>query len=96
MIDIHGETLVTLTQASGLLPARPHLATIYRWMLRGVRGVTLETCMIGGKRYTSHEALQRFSDSLSNPARKAKTPRPSVHRQRALDAADRELDAAKI
>ena len=36
------------------------LATLHRWRLHGVRGTKLETCLIGGMRYTSREAIARF------------------------------------
>jgi len=101
-IDILGETLVTIPQASALLPPnekgrRPHIATIYRWMLRGVKGVKLETCLVGGKRFTSHEALQRFSEAVTQAARgKPPTPRLSTKRKRRDEATERELDAAGL
>ena len=37
-----------------------HVATVRRWHLSGVAGVKLETIRIGGKRYTSDQALHRF------------------------------------
>lgn len=101
-IDILAETLVTIPQASALLPPddsgrRPHIATIYRWMLRGIRGVKLETCLVGGKRFTSHEALQRFSEALTRAAQgKAPVPRTSTRRKRHSEAVDRELAAAGL
>ncbi len=60
-IDLSTERLVSLTEAAALLPGRPHLATLWRWCTRGVRGRRLESLEIGGRRYTSLEALQRFS-----------------------------------
>jgi len=43
---------------------RPHFSTLYRWALKGFRGVRLETIRIGGTLCTSKEALQRFADHL--------------------------------
>jgi Protein of unknown function (DUF1580) len=58
------ETLVPLKAACRLIPGRSGkgiaVTTIYRWALRGCRGTRLQTAMIGGQRYTSHEALDRF------------------------------------
>jgi hypothetical protein len=65
MIDIHTEKLQTLTEAARLLPDRPHVSTLYRWAQRGVKGVRLETVVVGGRRYTSVEALQRFAQRLT-------------------------------
>ena len=39
---------------------RVHIASIYRWIKKGVAGVQLETLFVGGRRYTSQEALERF------------------------------------
>ncbi len=65
MIDIATERLLTLKEAAAFLPRRPHLATMYRWMSRGIQGVRLERVKCGGTTYTSIEALQRFAEHLS-------------------------------
>ena len=60
MIDIQTEKIVPVNKIPSHVPERPHLATCWRWIKRGCRGVKLETVLIGGKRYSSLEALQRF------------------------------------
>lgn len=64
MIDIRNERLLSLTELPDHLPKRRgkkiNISTIYRWAQRGCRGKRLETCTIGGIRYTSFEALNRF------------------------------------
>jgi hypothetical protein len=35
-------------------------STVFRWTLRGIRGVKLESQLVGGIRMTSREALARF------------------------------------
>ena len=72
MIDIQRERGLSLTQASqqSILPQRrrgkrPHVATLYRWAQRGLRGVRLETIRVGGTLCTSVEAIQRFFERLS-------------------------------
>ena len=60
MIDMLHEDLITLAQAREMVPGRPNLSTVYRWVFRGVRGCRLETICIGGARRTSREALSRF------------------------------------
>ena len=90
------ESLMTLAAAARTLPGRTgrglHAATVWRWSLRGVRGVCLETVMIGGIRYTSREALERFIAATTSAAKGA-TPifRTSAQRLRAIEAAEREL-----
>ncbi|MBA4106830.1 MAG: hypothetical protein C0485_13840 [Pirellula sp.] len=63
-IHLDSESLLTLQAAARWLPGRPHISTLHRWRMRGVRGVKLETCLIGGTRYTSKEALQDFVDAI--------------------------------
>ena len=66
-IDLEKEQLITFGQAARLLPksSRPTYVTWWRWWRHGVRGVKLETVLIGGKRLTSRPAMQRFADALS-------------------------------
>lgn len=62
--DIQNETLIPFKDVPKWcrlhLKNNVHPSTIYRWRLRGIRGIKLETVLAGGKRYTSAEALQRF------------------------------------
>ncbi|MDA8563103.1 DUF1580 domain-containing protein [Mariniblastus sp.] len=64
MIDVTKETLIPFRDVPAWtkerLGKRIHPSTIHRWRLRGVRGVRLETLLIGGTRNTSAEALSRF------------------------------------
>jgi len=63
-IDLRNETVIALSEVPNHLPKRngkkTHYATVYRWALKGARGNILESTLIGGIRYTSLEALQRF------------------------------------
>lgn len=62
-IDVQTETVVSFSDARSAFPGidrRLSLATLHRWRLNGVRGVKLETVLIGGLRYTSREAIARF------------------------------------
>lgn len=74
MIDIQSETLLTFAEAAKRLPGRPNLSTLHRWRLAGVRGVKLETCLIGGKRYCSVESLDRFVRRLTEGQRSSTAP----------------------
>lgn len=88
MIDIHEETLVAIPEVPRLLPRRNgrtiHRSAIYRWILRGCRGVVLESIKVGGLTYTSLEALQRFCEELNstNPGFKKSTGGIARERQR--------------
>lgn len=60
MIDTTFEELIPFQQASRRIPGNPSLAALHRWRLSGVRGAKLETLLIGGKRFTSAEAIARM------------------------------------
>ncbi|MEX2288269.1 MAG: DUF1580 domain-containing protein [Planctomycetaceae bacterium] len=53
------ETRISLAEA-GRLAGNVNPATIWRWRTKGVKGVKLETFAIGGRQYTTREALERF------------------------------------
>ena len=63
MIDTEAETVISFADARSAFPGidrRLSLATLHRWRLNGVRGVKLETVLIGGLRHTSREAIDRM------------------------------------
>lgn len=76
------ESLLTLKAASKLLPGNPHYATLFRWAQKGCRGATLETALIGGIRYTSREALDRFILACSGDSSPVHTIATPKQRQR--------------
>ena len=101
MIDVASEQLVILTKAPSHIPGRPHLATVYRWFQKGVRGgVKLETALVGGRRFTSVEAIQRFVERLSggdgaaHGGGNSQPPRTPTQRERASSKASAELAAS--
>lgn len=98
MIDTNCECLISVpTGVSKIVPGRPHASTIWRWHRRGVKGVRLETVLIGGRRYTSREALARFSERVTAAADgTGAAPSTPKARARALAQAERDLDAAGI
>ena len=59
MIDISHEKLLTVDQAAERFGVTRK--AVFGWMKQG-RERQLESCKIGGKRYTSLEAVQRFSE----------------------------------
>ena len=97
-IDLTTETPKTLAKAAQTLPGGAvHLSTIYRWRMKGVRGVKLETVLRGGIRYTTDEAIERFFAATTAVA-DADTPpvRTSKQRDKAIRDAERELAEAGI
>ncbi len=62
------ETLLSLAEAAALIPGNPAPSTVARWAIHGVRGVRLESFVVGGKRRTSREAIDRFLAALNADA----------------------------
>lgn len=95
-IDVDTEDIITLGEACRLVP--PHgiaPCTMARWIQRGVRGVVLETVIIGGRRLTSREAISRFFASQNEADSPARGITPG-QRQRQSQAARRELEKLGI
>jgi hypothetical protein len=67
VIPFQHETIVPLLHIREHIPSarrgkRLSKGVIFRWAKKGVAGVVLETFKVGGSRFTSLEALQRFID----------------------------------
>jgi hypothetical protein len=100
MIDIEREELLSFRRALELpgirrIDGRTPKTTmkLRMWANRGVRGIRLETVMLGGVLYTSKEAVARFF-AVTETARQerleaapAPPPRTRVQRQRASERA---------
>ena len=60
-VRLLSETLMSLPDACLAFPGRKvSLPTLHRWRNSGARGICLETVLVGGRRMTSMEAIQRF------------------------------------
>jgi len=94
VIDIRTEELLTLSAAASLLPGRPSISTMWRWRTKGARGRRLESVTLGGKVYTSAEALQRFAHHAGGAV--TPTLRTSRQRERDIARAEQELNDAGI
>ncbi|MFO0877884.1 MAG: DUF1580 domain-containing protein [Gemmataceae bacterium] len=72
MIEV-SEELIPIGRTPELLPfpsRKVHPSTCVRWAMQGVgrQRIKLETKMIGGRRFTSKQAVLRFIDRLSGDA----------------------------
>ncbi len=85
---ISTEALIPIREVPKYLPPRSsgkscHISVIYRWVTRGVRGVVLESWVIGGLRYSSLQALDRFIARCSSGEQHVATSRAEErHRRR--------------
>lgn len=71
MIDLNSERLLTIKEACFRVPNKNRRGgvdyrTVWAWMKKGLRGIKLERACVGGRVYTSEEALQRFMQRLSS------------------------------
>lgn len=83
---------------------RPHVSTVLRWILKGVRGVRLPARRVGAKYWTTQTDVALFLDELNSPAGRSPRaemgsgnhqPRPSVVaslRHRQVEAACDQLE----
>ena len=101
MIDIVKEQMIPFSK----IPAwcdkhignRVNRSTIHRWRIRGARGNKLETVLIGGRRYTSQEALLRFFDNTTAAEDGAGSPQHNAHeRKRQIEDAEAYLRSEGI
>src|SRR5690606_24123552 len=58
-VTLLSEQRLTLNEAAKRSGVNP--STVWRWTLSGARGTRLESYCLGAKRYTTVEALERFS-----------------------------------
>ena len=92
MIDTASERLLSLREVSASLSTRPHVCTVWRWVQKGVRGIRLQTTVIGGRRFTSAEKLAEFIAATTAAADGSPPPtRTPRQRQRAIERAEAEL-----
>ncbi len=80
MIDVSREELLPLREAARLFPSgrKPgkavHIGTVYRWSLKGVKGVRLCTILVGGIRYTTLNSIAEFLRELNKGAESSLAP----------------------
>ena len=108
MIDTTLEQLHSLADATGFVPParqgkKTHLSTLLRWILSGAKApdgtlVRLDAVRLGGRWFTSREALQRFGEALTPrlDGEQVTTPRSPAVRQRSNERAAKQLERAGI
>jgi uncharacterized protein DUF1580 len=71
MASIQNETVIALEAVGKHLPHKISKRTAWRWAFSGLAGVQLESMVVGRRRYTSTEAIDRFIENVS----RARAPR---------------------
>jgi len=75
----------TLKQVAHMLNV--HIASIWRWVLHGVRGRKLPTVLIGGRRYVLKESLESFLAAREEkPSSRLRAAEPRAAVDKILDA----------
>ncbi len=97
MIDILTENVITLSDATKLLPKRrrdkqPYPGTLKNWAKFGLKNVFLETIVVGNTTCTSVEALQRFLEALTAASGQNVRPTNTFGPGKAQAQVERELD----
>jgi Protein of unknown function (DUF1580) len=103
-IDDASEKLITLREAANLIPPRrggrkTNVATLYRWVSVGCRGIRLEAVQAGGNRLTSAKAINRFFERLTKAAgleSTDNTPPSTATRRRQSEQASRALESMGV
>jgi hypothetical protein len=102
MIDFEHEQVFPLQEAARRLPPRrggkpTHVDSLFRWATTGLKGIRLETILVGGVRCTSMAALSRFfaaQTELRDGRQAVAAPPPTATaRRRASEEAERRLIA---
>jgi hypothetical protein len=94
MIEIRSETMLPLRAAAATFPGgKRHVSTVHRYRLDGVAGVRLEALKVGGRWYTSAEAIERFVAAL-NVTSRDELAMPKTPAARAFGDAEKGLDEA--
>ncbi|MEX2141614.1 MAG: DUF1580 domain-containing protein [Pirellulales bacterium] len=76
---------------------RPNIATIWRWRQRGVAGIRLPVCHVGGRVYVSLADLALWMEQVQAAKEGAVLPRRTdKQRECAIAAAEKELSEAGI
>jgi len=64
LVDDRPMSLVDAAVYLGKLTGKkPHVSTLWRWCLKGCKGVRLESICIGGKRFVTATAIERFVEA---------------------------------
>jgi hypothetical protein len=78
-----------LSRASDYIPGNPHVATLWRWVAKGVRGCKLNVIRVGGRTMVTPDAIETFLAAL-NAADEPQTPELTTGQRRRQSVAARQ------
>lgn len=88
-----------LCRASGDIPGHPHVATLWRWAakgVRGVRGIRLSVVRVGGRTMVTPDAIEAFLAALNAAD---ESPAPTItptQRRRQAETANKILQESGL
>ena len=80
----------TLKQICQLLPGRPNVCTVWRWINKGCRGHRLASVRVGGINYVAERELERFLSAINGGS--SVKINSAAERAKQLAKVDRDLD----
>lgn len=90
------QNAMPISQAAQYIPGRPHIATIWRWTSKGVRGCKLKTVRIGGRTMVTLADIEDFLNRLNSSATSDIPQITPCQRQQQSEAARKELEKMGI
>lgn len=69
---------------------RPSPSKCWRWYMKGIQGIRLQTWLVGGKRLTTLAAVREWIQERTQQAAEEHVPSDGPVKPRQLDAATRE------
>ena len=76
-IDLLAENRVPIAKLARQLGVTT--STVWRWRQKGVRGVRIETFMLGGRRFTTRESYRRFVERTTAAANGETPKKDATH-----------------
>lgn len=94
MIDPSKDKLLSLKEISKNLPRCPSPACLWRWHKKGIRGIRLETILVGGRRYTTANAWSDFIEKTTLASDKKDVFEPET--ERSVETKERLVDSGLL
>ena len=89
-LELLAEDLVSLTESCKEFPGEKRSrSTVERYARKGNRGAILETILLGGRRYTSREAIARFIRAQLRVEAERPAPKRGTMSKKDVEAAAR-------
>lgn len=66
MLYANSDEFIAVNDLANHLPGRPSRATVWRWLLRGVKGHRLESTLVGGRRFVRSSSLKAWLAAINH------------------------------